>query len=159
MRIRRCLPCGQRRCRVARRIMACRGRKRGLKAFCPSGEFPGAPGNGDVARCPTGNGDTRPPANGTRSSSRRPLPPYPMRRPASTPHRHHFSRRTSGACAQHRLPSPANSQHFALPVAPHPQTIPQGDRRALPAPAQGSSLDYHCKCNRKERIGHRKALC
>ena len=38
-------------------------------------------------------------------------------------------------------------------------TIPQGARRALPAPAQGSSLGYHSKCNRKERIGHRKALC
>ena len=36
---------------------------------------------------------------------------------------------------------------------------PQGERRALPTPAQGSSLGYHCKCNRKERIGHRKALC
>ena len=28
-----------------------------------------------------------------------------------------FSRRTSGACTQHRLPSPAKSQRFALPVA------------------------------------------
>ena len=44
VRIRRCLPCGQRRCKVARRIWACRGKKRFLKALCPSGGFAGAPG-------------------------------------------------------------------------------------------------------------------
>ena len=66
---RRCLPCGQRRCRVARRIMAYRGRKRGLKAFCPSGNFPGAPGNG--ARCPPRAGlpgRNFPACRGTRTS-------------------------------------------------------------------------------------------
>ena len=46
VRIRRCLPCGQRRCRVARRIMACRGRKRGFGTLRTSGDFPGAPGDG-----------------------------------------------------------------------------------------------------------------
>ena len=35
VRIRRCLPCGQRRCRVARRIMACRGKKAGFRNVSP----------------------------------------------------------------------------------------------------------------------------
>ena len=48
------MPCGQRRCRVARRIMACRGRERGFGTFCPSGEFTGAPGNGETGRTPQG---------------------------------------------------------------------------------------------------------
>ena len=53
VRIRRCLPCGQRRCRWARRIMAHRGKKQDFGAFCPSGNVPGAPGNGAAARFPT----------------------------------------------------------------------------------------------------------
>ena len=36
VRVRRCLPCGQRRCRAARRILACRGRKQGFGTFFPS---------------------------------------------------------------------------------------------------------------------------
>ena len=84
--------------------------------------------------------------------SRRPLPPYPMRRFASTPHRHRFSRRTSGACAQHRLPSPASSQHSALPVAAsspnHPAGRPAGSARTrsrvqtLENPFLGNSLRF-----------------
>ena len=34
-----------------------------------------------------------------------------------------------------------------------------GLRRALPAPAQGTRLGYHSKCNREKRVGHRKDLC
>ena len=47
VRIRRCLPCGQRRYRVARRIWVCREKKRFLKALCPSGGFAGAPGKAE----------------------------------------------------------------------------------------------------------------
>ena len=54
VRVRRCLPCGQRRCRAARRIMACRGRERGFGTFCPSGNFTGAPENGETGRTPQG---------------------------------------------------------------------------------------------------------
>ena len=39
-------PAEQRRCRVARRIMVCRGREQGFGTFRPSRGFPGAPGNG-----------------------------------------------------------------------------------------------------------------
>ena len=54
VRIRRCLPCGQRRFRVARRIMACRGKKQGFGTFCPSGDFTGAPGDGETDFSPQG---------------------------------------------------------------------------------------------------------
>ena len=54
VRVRRCLPCGQRRCRVARRILSCRGRKRGFGTFRPSGDFPGAPGDGGTDFSPQG---------------------------------------------------------------------------------------------------------
>ena len=62
------------------------------------------------------------------------------------------ARNTGGAS---RAAKTARSSRGRLVFA----TIPRGDRRALPAPAQGTSLGYHSKCNRKERIGHRKALC
>ena len=39
-------PAGKGASELARRIMACRGKKRGFGTFCPSGDFPGAPGNG-----------------------------------------------------------------------------------------------------------------
>ena len=43
-------PAGKGASELARRIMACRGKKQGLGAFCPSGCFVGAPGNGAAAR-------------------------------------------------------------------------------------------------------------
>ena len=66
MRGRRCLPCGQRRCRVARRIMACRGRERGFQSGLPIREIyqrAGERGNGPH---PAGDGDTRHLADRTR---------------------------------------------------------------------------------------------
>ena len=137
VRGRRCLPCGQRRCRVARRIMAYRGRKRGLKAFCPSGNFPGVPGNGDVARCPTGNEDTRPP------HMERALLRHPIHRIRCGA----LQARLIAIAFRGEHPAHAPNTGFLRPQAPnippfpsppHSQTIPQGDRRALPAPAQGS---------------------
>ena len=134
---RRCLPCGQRRCRVARRIMAYRGRKRGLKAFCPSGNFPGAPGNGDVARCPTGNEDTRPP------QMERALLRHPIHRIRCGV----LQARLIAIAFRGEHPAHAPNTGFLRPQAPnippfpsppHSQTIPRGDLRALPAPAQGS---------------------
>ena len=101
--------------------LAYHGGKQGIKAFSPSGEFTGAPGSGAVARCPASDGDARPPANGARPSPDQ--PPF-----ASSPRGKRgalqarltaiaFSRRTYGACTQHRLPSPVKSQRFALPAA------------------------------------------
>ena len=66
VRGRRCLPCGQRRCRVARRIMACRGRERGFRSGLPIREIyqrAGERGNGPH---PAGDGDTRHLADRTR---------------------------------------------------------------------------------------------
>ena len=66
MRGRRCLPCGQRRCRVARWIMACRGRERGFRSGLPIRELyqrAGERGNGPH---PAGDGDTRHLADRTR---------------------------------------------------------------------------------------------
>ena len=68
VRGRRCLPCGQRRCRVARRIMACRGRERGFRSGLPIREIyqrAGERGNGPH---PAGDGDTRHLADRTRPS-------------------------------------------------------------------------------------------
>ena len=107
------------------------------------------------------------PANGTRSSSA-PHPPYPMRRFTSTPHRHRFSRRTSGACAQHRLPSPASFQHSALPVAAsspnHPAGRPAGSARTrsrvqtLENPFLGNSLRFPAAPSPKNAAGGRPLL-
>ena len=68
VRVRRCLPCGQRRCRVARRIMACRGRERVFRSGLPIREIyqrAGERGNGPH---PAGDGDTRHLADRTRPS-------------------------------------------------------------------------------------------
>ena len=68
VRGRRCLPCGQRRCRVARWIMACRGRERGFRSGLPIRELyrrAGERGNGPH---PAGDGDTRHLADRTRPS-------------------------------------------------------------------------------------------
>ena len=68
VRGRRCLPCGQRRCRVARWIMACRGRERGFRSGLPIREIyqrAGERGNGPH---PAGDGDTRHLADRTRPS-------------------------------------------------------------------------------------------
>ena len=62
------MPCGQRRCRVARRIMACRGRERGFQSGLPIREIyqrAGERGNGPH---PAGDRDTRHLADGTRPS-------------------------------------------------------------------------------------------
>ena len=62
-------------------------------------------------------------------------------------------------CTFYAIPRPQKSASHPSRHRLISQTIQQGERRALPAPAQGANLGYHSKCNRKERIGHRKALC
>ena len=54
VRIRRCLLCGQRRFKVARRIMAGSREKVFCGAVCPSGNFPGAPGDVGTGFSPQG---------------------------------------------------------------------------------------------------------
>ena len=54
VRIRRCLLCGQRRFKVARRIMAGSREKVFCGATCPSGNFPGAPGDVGTGFSPQG---------------------------------------------------------------------------------------------------------
>ena len=107
MRGRRCLPCGQRRCRVARRIMACRGRERGFRSGLPIRELyrrAGERGNGPH---PAGDGDTRHLADRTRPSPGKTfriiLPPQTRR---STRHVSCPSRKTSPARAQDQRSAP-----------------------------------------------------
>ena len=121
--------------------LAYHGGKQGIKAFSPSGEFTGAPGSGAVARCPAKDGDACPPqmerallpATPSTSSSCGKRGALQARLTAIA-----FSRRTSGACTQHRLPSPAKSQRFALPA---PVSFPNPSRREngglCPRPLKG----------------------
>ena len=111
MRGRRCLPCGQRRCRVARRIMACRGRERGFRSGLPIRELyrrAGERGNGPH---PAGDGGTRHLADRTRPSPGKTfhiiLPPQTRRstRHASLPA---FRGEPPDACLQ--LSAPVYSQ-------------------------------------------------
>ena len=76
VRIRRCLPYGQRRFRVARWILGVSRERVVCEAVCPSGKFPGAPENGERADGPlhAGEGDTRRLADGTSPSSWQPQP-------------------------------------------------------------------------------------
>ena len=89
--------------------------KQGFGMFCPSGDFTGAPENGERADGPlhAGDGDTRRLADGTRPASRQPQAHHPPVANAAL-HKAHPNR------------------HCFIP-----QTFPRGDRRALPAPAQG----------------------
>ena len=79
VRGRRCLPCGQRRCRVARRIMACRGRERGLERFAHQGTFPARRGTGKraAARFPARDGGYTPSRGQNAPASRQNLPHHP----------------------------------------------------------------------------------
>ena len=161
VRGRRCLPCGQRRCRVARRILACRGKSRVSVRFTHQEIFP--------ARRGAGNG-LLPARNGV-FPARRLLYVLPMSlspqeteiRPISQTKRAPYSCKTfhvypSAANAalykslliapsfrgEHparpkpSFPRPQNHNFPPFPPPSHPPTIPQGERRALPAPAQGS---------------------
>ena len=59
VRIRRCLPCGQRRCRVARRILVYRGKNRVSVRFAHQETFPARRGTElrDTSHCPTFRGE------------------------------------------------------------------------------------------------------
>ena len=148
------------------------GESGGSKRFCPSGNFPGAPGNGhDVLHEPVcrvgisrraGERGRRafphrerryaPSRKRNAPFSRRPLPPYPMRRPASTPHRHRFSAANIRRMRPTPASSPASFQHSALPVAAsfpnHPAGRPAGSARTrsrvqtLENPFLGNSLRF-----------------
>ena len=131
-------------------------------AFSPSKDFPDAPGNGETGFSPQGTEFSRTPSAprspneplSTRNGYMRHLTDETRSFPLQNlPHlsicgkrgllqgtspRHRFSLRTSGA-----RPSPAfhplqNPSFPPFPPPPHPPTIPPGERRALPAPAQGS---------------------
>ena len=112
------------------------------KAFSPSGEFTGAPGSGAVARCPAKDGDACPPANGTRPSPSNPFRIILLRqarRFTGTSHCHRFF----AANIRRMHPTPASLARKIPTFCPScprllPQSLPQGERRALPAPAQGS---------------------
>ena len=84
------------------------------------------------------------------------LPPEQKRNEAPKPPARGAWVREYGANGTGRRPCrpPARGAGVRLPGA-------EGtDRRPCrPAPAQGSNLGYHSKCNRKERRGHRKVLC
>ena len=128
VRGRRCLPCGQRRCRVARRIWVCCGGKQGFGAFCPSGGFAGAPGTGATRVSPQGMEMHAIPR------TERTLSPA---KPSALSVR--GKRGTLQAAPHHpRISRPQKISFPPFPSPPHPPTIPRGDRRALPAPAQGS---------------------
>ncbi len=122
--------------------LAYHGGKQGIKAFSPSGEFTGAPGSGAVARCPAKDGDACPPANGTRPSPSNPFRIILLRqarRFTGTSHCHRFF----AANIRRMHPTPASLARKIPTFCPSrprllPQSLPQGERRALPAPAQGS---------------------
>ena len=113
VRGRRCLPCGQRRCRVARRILACRGKSRVSVRFTHQEIFP--------ARRGAGNG-LLPARNGV-FPARRLLYVLPMSlspqeteiRPISQTKRAPYSCKTF-----HVYPSAANAALYkSLLIAPH----------------------------------------
>ena len=80
VRVRRCLPCGQRRCRVARRILACR-EKTGFRCVLPIRKLPPARrGTGERASPRKGRSLSRTP-----SAPRSPNEPFPARN-GDTPH-------------------------------------------------------------------------
>ena len=162
VRVRRCLPCGQRRCRVARRIMACRGKKAGFRNVSPirglsrraggrgNGLLPARSGVFPARRNPYAlTMSLSPQETEIRpiSQSEHPLFPakpstfiYPWQtrpfssRVSSPPaFRGEHPARPSPAFHAHKRPSLRPSRHRLIP-----QTIPPGERRALPAPAQGS---------------------
>ena len=140
VRGRRCLPCGQRRCRVARRILACRGKSRVSVRFTHQERFPARRGGGKRASprkersfsrtpsalrspnepFPTRNGDTPHLTDETRPLLLQNLPRLSIRSKRGplqvAPHRPLISRRTSSA-PQAQLSAPAKSQLSTLPAA------------------------------------------
>ena len=111
VRVRRCLPCGAKALQSWRAgFWPVHGKEFFAGAFCPSGNFPGAPGKrscGAHLIAFAFRGEY--PGRGIRS---RPFFPFYL------------------------LFAPAKGHLPALPAASSP-TIPRGERRALPAPAQG----------------------
>ena len=137
VRVRRCLPCGQRRCRVARRIFWRIAKGNRLRSVLP-------------IRLPYRRAGER--------TARVSMPGMELRTIPQTEHalsRHSFHiiraqqrqhqarlpaiafRGEHPACAP-GLPSPQNPGFSPFPPPPYSPAIPQGERRALPAPAQGS---------------------
>ena len=141
VRGRRCLPCGQRRCRVARRILACRGKSRVSVRFTHQEIFPARRGGGGKRASPrkersfsrtpsalrspnepfpTRNGDTPHLTDETRPLLLQNLPRLSIRSKRGplqvAPHRPLISRRTSIA-PQAQLSAPAKSQLSTLPAA------------------------------------------
>ena len=137
--------------------------KAGFRNVSPIKGFPGAPGNGETGFSPQGTEffphavppyaltmSLSPQETEIRPISQTKRAPFPCKtfhiypsmanaarnKPRLIASR--ISRRTSGA-----RPSPAfhpmqNRSFPPFPPPPHPPTIPPGERRALPAPAQGS---------------------
>ena len=151
--------------------MAYRGRKRGLKAFCPSGNFPGAPGNG--ARCPPraglpgrnfpacrGPGTSRVAPPGTKIRVPRKWNALFFGTPSTVSdaalYKHASPLSLFAANIRRMRPTPASiaasSQHSALPVAAlfpnHPAGRPAGSARTrsrvqtLENPFLGNTLRF-----------------
>ena len=137
MRVRRCLPCGQRRCRVARRIFGVSQKETGPGTFCPSGYLTGAPENGP-SRVSTPGMELRTIPQTEHALSRH---SFHIIRAQQRQHQARLPaiafRGEHPACAP-GLPSPQNPGFSPFPPPPYSPAIPQGERRALPAPAQGS---------------------
>ena len=141
VRIRRCLPCGQKRCRAARRMWVCRGKKRFPQAHCPSGGFAGAPGKAkpfvpfsveDTAHPPFSSAHERRKVRRPASPAAAFFPCLPAGRPAG-------SARTRPRDQSLGNPFLGDRPHLS-PVSPSPKT-PQAASpcswacRRLPAPS------------------------
>ena len=149
VRGRRCLPCGQRRCRVARRIMACRGKSRVSVRFTHQETFPARRGTGKRASPRKGRSFSRTP-----SAPRSPNEPFPTRN-GDTPHLTDETRplllqnlprlsiRSKRGPLQVASSSPphfaANIQRAPKPSFPSPCKIPAfhpSRRRLIPPPSR-----------------------
>ena len=112
---RRCLPCGQKRFRVARLILVCHGREQKVGALCPSG----------TAGRRAGRTEACPPALYEAAES----PQHPAGRPAG-------SARTRSRDSS--LENPFLENRTRSPPAPVPK------RRRRQAPARGPAAVYFC---------------
>ena len=152
VRVRRCLPCGQRRFRVGAPDFGVSRKEARFRNVSPIKGFPGAPGNGLL-----------PARSGVFPARRHPyalpmsLSPQETEIRAISPSKHVLPPTKPSTFIHPWQMRPVTSRvssppHFAanirrasnpifppFPSPPHPPTIPRGERRALPAPAQGTS--------------------
>ena len=136
------MPCGQRRCRVARRIFGVSRGKAGYQSVFPIRGVYRRAGERSRRTLPRKRWRRMSPANGTRPSPSNPFRIILLRqarRFTGTSHCHRFF----AANIRRMHPTPASLARKIPTFCPSrprllPQSLPQGERRALPAPAQGS---------------------